>query len=246
MRRIITLTLAVCLWFGTSVADFWVEALPLGNGHLSAMVYGGVTQDTIQINENTFWSGSPYNNYNPNAKAHLTETRKHINQGNYEVAQKLKDLNMTIKEQDDGTYANMFDAHPPFQIDGNFGCTAGIAEMLVQSRDRVIHLLPALLDVWKESNVKGLKTRGGFEIMDMKWDGNTLVSVTVKSNLGGNLCLRTTTPLKNADGTNLTLASGANPNTFNSIYTIPAPVIKDPFKIPALTLPAVIEYDIHT
>ncbi len=60
-------------------ADYWLEALPLGNGRLGAMVYGGVTSDTIQINEDTFWAGSPYNNINPNAKAHLQEIRDCIN-----------------------------------------------------------------------------------------------------------------------------------------------------------------------
>ena len=65
-------------------ADYWLEALPLGNGRLGAMVYGGIASDTIQINEDTFWSGSPYNNYNPNAKAHLQEIRDCIDRGDYE------------------------------------------------------------------------------------------------------------------------------------------------------------------
>jgi alpha-L-fucosidase 2 len=143
-----------------------------------------------------------------------------------------------------GTYPNLFDAHPPFQIDGNFGCTSGIAEMLIQSHDGALHLLPALPDAWPSGEVKGLRARGGFEI-DMKWKKGKVSELRVHSALGGNCRIRTTDAQVLEEST-LEMASGTNPNSYYTKADIIEPLKHNASPMPKLDLAEVLEFDFMT
>ena len=161
------------------------------------------------------------------------------------ITDQLSPAPLETTGQSGGTYPNLLDAHPPFQIDGNFGCTAGIAEMLMQSYDGNIFILPALPDVMTAGKITGLRARGGFEL-DIEWEGGKLTKLKVKSNLGGNCRLRLAEDIHLSGNGKLRSADKENSNPFYKVNAVKKPLISAKSTLKGISLPGTRLYDFNT
>ena len=148
------------------------------------------------------------------------------------------------------TMPNLFTTHPPFQIDGNLGITAGICETLVQSHAGEISILPAVPPAWNDGSIRGLKARGGFEI-DLEWANAKVTRALVRSNRGGNLRIRTSQPVnlsvaQGGENPKTTPAEGSNPNPFFQIVAAGKPLVAAGATLPDLDVRSYHTVDVPT
>jgi alpha-L-fucosidase 2 len=162
----------------------------------------------------------------------------------YKLIQDQLHLVTADQRKGGGTYPNMLDAHQPFQIDGNFGCTAGIAEMLMQSQEDAIYLLPALPTVWKDGSIKGLVARGGF-VIDLTWKNNKVSELKIYSKIGGNCRLKVENTLTAGKGTSIKKAKGKNTNPLFYDLEVKKPIISEKANSKKVVLPKYNEYDVQ-
>lgn len=143
------------------------------------------------------------------------------------------------------TEQNLFDK-PHIQLDGNFGGTSGITEMLLQSHAGSVHLLPALPEQWSEGAVSGLCTQGGFEITRLTWKNSRITALKIRSTLGGNLRLQVPNEVAVQSLPAMRPASGANPNPLFAAIDMPAPLIVPNSPLQQLELKKTWVYDLAT